>query len=143
MNAIVTRISEIIKHSRLNDRQFEIKIGKATGYINSLKKRNSFPSSEVILDIVKSFPEYSLNWIMTGKGSMLKTEELSLVEDAESTYVKNSSDLIKSLNSHIIDIVRDEIEEHLKPINEDMVILLKRSMNQSAVKQSKKKEEGR
>lgn len=40
--------------------------------INRLKKDNTSPSYEIILDITNKFEDISVDWLITGKGNMLK-----------------------------------------------------------------------
>lgn len=40
--------------------------------INRLKKKENKPSYEIILDIVNKFEEIDANWLISGKGNMLK-----------------------------------------------------------------------
>ena len=58
MTRIIDRITEIIHDERINDRRFEIIIGKSASYLNSLRKKNSSPSTDVILTIIEHFPKY-------------------------------------------------------------------------------------
>lgn len=44
--------------------------------INRLKKQDTNPSYEIIQDIVNTFEEIDANWLITGKGQMLKKENV-------------------------------------------------------------------
>lgn len=45
--------------------------------INRLKKENTSPSYEIIIDITNKFEEINPEWLLTGKGEMLKTPKES------------------------------------------------------------------
>ena len=79
MTRIVDRITEIIDDERLNDRRFEKIIGKSSSYLNSLRKKNTSPSVDVMLTILENFPKYNLHWLMTGEGKKLAQDSESIV----------------------------------------------------------------
>jgi len=39
--------------------------------INRLKKDNTYPSYEILIDISNKFEDVNMNWLLTGKGEML------------------------------------------------------------------------
>lgn len=68
--------------------------------INRLKTIGNNPSYEIISDIVNKFEEIDANWLITGKGSMLKTVESSIHVDknltADGPNEKNDSEYWKN-----------------------------------------------
>lgn len=46
--------------------------------INRLKKENSNPSVEILKDISNKFEDVSVEWLLTGKGNMLKNEQKTI-----------------------------------------------------------------
>ncbi|TXE18587.1 hypothetical protein ES692_05970 [Psychroserpens burtonensis] len=140
MNSIVERIAHVAHDTRLNDRQFEMKIGKSTGYLNSIKKRDSYPSVEVILDIVKCFPKYSLEWLMTGKGEMIVSDRNNMVQEFGADYSKPANDFLPALEKYITAIVEKTIEAPINELNHDLLKLLRIDLNNKKNDTNSKKE---
>ena len=69
-----------------------------------LVKRNSNPGADVLADFSKSFPHYSLEWLLTGEGTMLKKEYPS---EKETHSLANSMEETISLQVLHADIKRD------------------------------------
>ena len=85
---IVNRIIEIQKEVTKSQRSFELSIGKTSGYLNVIQKNNSTPGVDLILRIIEVYPEYNLNWIMTGKGEKYnKDVEVNKVSESRSHYI--------------------------------------------------------
>ena len=70
---IVSRIRQIIEYKQVSERRFCIKIGVSNGFLSKVKDIGS----EKVKKIVDAYPEISTNWLITGKGDMLKKEELN------------------------------------------------------------------
>lgn len=75
---IIERIHEILKDTGISTRKFELSIGKSSGYLNTSNKSKSDVGAQVILSIIKKYPEYNLIWLMTGEGDMKAPNELKL-----------------------------------------------------------------
>lgn len=70
------RIIQIIDYKGIKN--VNIFATKYLGYdapqkINRLKKSENNPSFEILTDIVNKFEEIDANWLLTGKGEMLKS----------------------------------------------------------------------
>lgn len=66
------RIRLFLKESGISQRKFEISIGKSNGYVNNIVKTISV---DVLNNITKAYPELNAEWLMTGEGSMLKSQQ--------------------------------------------------------------------
>jgi transcriptional regulator with XRE-family HTH domain len=56
-------------------RDFAAKIGVSTSMITEIVKGRSNVGASALQNIVIAFDEFNADWILTGKGEMLKTEE--------------------------------------------------------------------
>ncbi|SEG62444.1 hypothetical protein [Sphingobacterium lactis] len=70
------RIIQIIDYKGIKN--VNIFATKCLGYdapqkINRLKKPENNPSFEILIDIVNKFEEIDANWLLTGRGDMLKS----------------------------------------------------------------------
>lgn len=63
------RIKQIIEEKDLSISKFERIIGAGQNAVSTCLRRHSSVSHEVLIGIAKNFPEYSLDWILTGKNA--------------------------------------------------------------------------
>ncbi|HOK37448.1 MAG TPA: helix-turn-helix transcriptional regulator [Bacteroidales bacterium] len=117
------RIAKIIKSRGLTSAKFAEEIGvQASGISHILSGRNN-PSTDLILKILKRFPDISTDWLLLGEGSMYKNEsateipgniksKLPIQKDLFSTIVADEKENanIKTVNSELTDEV-DKQEE--------------------------------
>lgn len=66
------RLKEVRDYAKMGQTNFEKHTGISGGYFNNLK---SSIGSDTVLKIVDKFPELNIDWLITGKGSMLKSAE--------------------------------------------------------------------
>lgn len=65
------RLIRFIAHKNISQRRFEMSIGVSNGYINSI--RTSIQPDKV-QSIALQYPELNTGWLLTGEGSMLRTD---------------------------------------------------------------------
>ena len=84
------RISLLIENqSNNNQKKFAEMIGFAPQVVsNIVSGRKSKPSFEVLTAIISSFDDLSVEWLITGKGEMLKSsiEEENIIKEDASGY---------------------------------------------------------
>jgi phage repressor protein C with HTH and peptisase S24 domain len=68
--SVTDRIREIIEYKNISARQFCIDVGIANGYLDKVKD----VGSEKLLKILNTYPEINPEWLLTGKGEMLRKE---------------------------------------------------------------------
>lgn len=66
------RIIAYIKRKKTNVHNFERAAGLSNGYVSQLKNQ---PSPQKLRDILAAFPDLDKVWLMTGEGTMLKTDQ--------------------------------------------------------------------
>ena len=76
MSNIVSRIKEFVDYKGLSVRKFEEKVGFSNGAFASQYKNNGSIGSDKIENILQSYPEINVIWLLTGEGEMLKEEEI-------------------------------------------------------------------
>ncbi|MDR2148530.1 MAG: XRE family transcriptional regulator [Tannerella sp.] len=74
-NTLINRIRHIIKSEKLSVDRFAERIDYNANTIKTLFGRGSNPSIELIQKISKEFPQYSLEWLVSNEGEMLKPNE--------------------------------------------------------------------
>lgn len=76
-DALLQRIKSVISDTGMTDRQFALKIGFNYNTLNNyLIGKRSAISTNLLACIVSTFGHISATWLLTGQGSMLKSENL-------------------------------------------------------------------
>lgn len=112
-----------------SQRAFELSIGKTSGYLNVLQKRNSIPSAEVVATIILKYPKYSAHWILTGEGSKyVNADQKSIVNEEKAIYEieKDKFKILKTFFSeeynalnNKLDLIHKENTEILNLLNKE------------------------
>lgn len=69
--SVKERIIEYLDYKKISKSEFGREIGVSSAYISSMRK--SFQPDK-IQSIASKYPDLDINWLLTGKGSMLKEE---------------------------------------------------------------------
>jgi len=72
------RLMEFVEHLKITASEFQMSIGVSTGYIGSIRKSIGIDILEQISNV---YPQLNLEWLMTGKGSMIKSDQKSVASD--------------------------------------------------------------
>ncbi len=117
------RILQIIKHYDIGSVNNFAKnyLGYAASEkINRLRKEGNNPSYEIILDISNKFEDIDLNWLITGKGYMLKSEcyKKNWNLEEESINYERMNDLQNKidLDDEKMTLLDNYIEEKIKSV---------------------------
>lgn len=68
------RLDKYMEYKGLNDNRITVEAGVSNGLIGKARKRGSL-SQDNISKILYAYPELDANWLLTGKGSMLNSNE--------------------------------------------------------------------
>lgn len=122
------RIIQYVEYRKISARKFSVSIGASPGYVNAISKSIQ---PDKLSRISELYPDLNTEWLMTGKGSMLKSEntEIPAYEIEQPDLNFTNMDLQRLLSA---------IEQHgeeLKKQGErlDRVLDLVTSSNQSRV----------
>ena len=91
MTTFFKRLLQIIEYQgfkNLNDFALNGLKYDSSSKLNRLKKENTSPSVEILLDISNKFQNINLDWLLTGKGEMLKSNGLNEVAEPKDVYHK-------------------------------------------------------
>ena len=93
MNTINFRISQIITYFGMNQNSFSKKIGMDNNVTigNIVKGRKNKPSYDVIEKIILTFDSINSDWLITGKGEMIKGSNINsnTISEPQKEYNKN------------------------------------------------------
>ena len=137
MKTIVQRIREIARDLNIGEGRFEISLGLSVGYLNITHKRTGDPGVSILKNLVETYPEYSLNWIITGEGSMKVANPLILNADT-SGYNKEASAFQKSMIKLVEQVVAGNGDPKFEALNDSVLRLMKRDLKKKEINIHKK-----
>ena len=79
---IKSRIYSFLQYSKITPAEFERKTGLSNGYLNNIKNT---VGADKVNKIMLAYPSLNLEWLITGKGEMLKTCKDSLATTVVNT----------------------------------------------------------
>ena len=74
---MIRRLEQFIKNQGLSVRSFEQSIGASDGMIRRAIKNNTDIQSKWLSITADIYPNLDINWLLTGRGFMLKSESTS------------------------------------------------------------------
>ena len=83
---MIERLGQFIQNQGLSVRAFEQSIGASDGMIRRAINNHTDIQSKWLLSIAENYPRLSIDWLITGRGSMLKeatSKEPELAESAD------------------------------------------------------------
>lgn len=123
MPDISTRIDAFIKSRNMSVRSFEMKISASNGLIGRSISKNTDIGASWLAKIMAAFPEINSEWLLTGKGDMLKKNMYIMSGNRHGRVVepefKYTSDLERStVNNTVSPETDSESGLYLVPIYE-------------------------
>lgn len=79
MSGVKDRILQFIKFEKLTTVEFEKSIGVSNGYVTSISRSIQPDKLGIISDV---YPQLNIEWLLIGKGSMLKASQPSTVQQS-------------------------------------------------------------
>lgn len=83
---IIERIRQIIDSENISVETFSKTTGISKYTLDSMFKKGTNPSFDNLNKIISAFAQYSLDWLMTGKGEMKKTTSAEFVSRINESY---------------------------------------------------------
>lgn len=109
---------QFIAYAGLSARQFDLSIGASNGYTLRMKKNKASIGSDVIENIIKTYPQLNLVWLITGEGEMIRQEEEILDFDDLPLDRKKEIELI--IEEKIKERQEQELKRLLKEVTEEI-----------------------
>lgn len=120
MKGILSRIQQIADHENLKITALERKIGASKGVLSRAINNGTDIQSKWIQIIAENYPHYNIEWLITGKGEMIKStfhgKEVSdktidrLIEEIKQLITENT--ILKIENKTLMD-QNDQLIEKL------------------------------
>lgn len=97
--AVQCRIRQIMERQNLNAGAFAESIGVAQATISQILRGRNMPSTDVLLRLHQRYPDVSLDWLLTGKGSLEECGELTENTDFDyPLFAENAINSTKEAN---------------------------------------------
>lgn len=90
------RLDKFMKYKGLNDNRITVEVGISNGLIGKARKRGSL-SQDNISKILYTYSDLDANWLMTGKGNMLKGKDREQVVAEPAHTYRRTKDKIHPL----------------------------------------------
>lgn len=84
---IMHRINQISKNEDITITYLEKKIGASKGVLSRALKNDTDIQVKWVIKIVENYPQYNTDWLLTGKGEMLKENTKPPEIDDRDAYI--------------------------------------------------------
>ncbi|MDR2683905.1 MAG: hypothetical protein LBB53_00810 [Prevotellaceae bacterium] len=125
-NNIKTRFILFLKYLGIGQTQFEKKCDISRGTINNIKDGVSSPN---LKKVIETYPELSLEWLVTGKGEMLRSDKKT--DKNLPVAVKNSEGIplipieaMAGFGTGEVQVLEYECERYIIPMFKDAEFLI-------------------
>lgn len=100
MDTARKRIIDFIENQSIRPKDFLLKTGLAKGFVDRSHQKSGI--TDIYLSkILDSFPELNAEWLVTGKGNMLKTNNLDLRKESTIQNEPEPNTMISLLNKQL------------------------------------------
>lgn len=115
----IDRLMKFIAFAGLSARQFDLSIGAANGYTLRMRKNNASIGSDVIENIINVYPQINVEWLITGKGEMLKEQD-DFSFDYDKLPLSKKIEIEKIIEEKIKAKHQLEIKQLLKEVTDEI-----------------------
>lgn len=105
MGNILLRIQKIASHEGITIGALERKIGASKGVLSRAINNGTDIQSKWVQIIVENYPQYSADWLLTGRGEMLSSEASAPPPTAQNPAQHDA------LVGRLLDTVKEQAEE--------------------------------
>jgi hypothetical protein len=122
----IDRLMAFIENSELSARQFDLSIGASNGYILRMKKNNASIGSDVIENIIKTYPQLNIIWLLTGKGQMLNQPETPEFNDFDEIPLSRQREIERIIEEKIRERQDEERKRLLREVSKEIELAQKK-----------------
>lgn len=141
MENILYRIELLTKKEGVTITALERKIGASKGVLSRALNNNTDIQAKWIQSIVENYPQYSPEWLLTGKGSMLKSDyknDTGFIETENSKLVRDLIDKNERLSQRIGELVNENahLRKNIMELQAEINVLKKEMANKNTQRNS-------
>ncbi|MCV6629087.1 MAG: hypothetical protein OIF50_04420 [Flavobacteriaceae bacterium] len=104
----IDRITLFINHLGISVRKFDMSIGASNGYTLRMKKNRASVGSDMLERIAEKYPSISIDWLITGEGSMLRD---NLKINLDKDLFENMS--MENLEQKVVEKIKEKQKQDL------------------------------
>ncbi len=121
MDTARKRIIDFIENQSIRPKDFLLKTGLAKGFVDRSHQKSGI--SDINLSkILESYPNLNAEWLVTGKGNMLKPHHPDVVEENTSPYQPEPNTMISLLQKQLA------LLEETKELQSEKIIRLEKEL---------------
>ena len=109
---IKDRARIFVKSQQTTMKAFEESINASNGYINNISRSISLEK----IDLVEKYPILNIEWLLTGKGDMLKP--LSDLSEPELQYINEDAETRASITAKVLVKIDASVSHLLQEVSE-------------------------
>lgn len=109
--SVKDRIKIFVEYQKMTVSAFEKSINSSNGYVNSISKSIGLDKIELILE---NYPKLNVEWLLTGKGSMLKDD----IKSRLSQNITGNSNIQSGNDTSITGDTSQQVKELQKQLKE-------------------------
>ena len=117
----IDRLMQFIQQAGLSARQFDISIGAANGYTLRMKKNRASIGSDVIENIVRTYPQLNVSWLITGEGEMLKPKATTEPIEFEELPLEKQKEIEEIIEKKIRERHEAELKNLLEEVTQEII----------------------
>lgn len=89
------RIGDFVQYTKMSARKFALECGLSQPTFDKHIRGTAQPNAVTLMGIAKRFPELSLDWLLLGKGDMLKKD--SGIDEVETRHTERLLKLVDTI----------------------------------------------
>lgn len=129
MNEILLIFSAVAKNENISITALEKSIGASKGVLTRAIKNGTDIQVKWLIALVDNYPQYNPEWILTGKGSMLRQQEMDdlhhINEEVEDYHLREKISVLQE-RIEILKMANDALKENNNFLKEIKLLLEKR-----------------
>ena len=116
----IDRLMQFIKYAGLSARQFDLSIGASNGYTLRMSKNRASIGSDVIENILRTYPDLNVVWLLTGEGPMLKSQQDDEILDFDKLSPEKKKEIEQIIEIKIKERQREELKNLLREVADEI-----------------------
>ena len=116
----INRLMQFINYSGLSARQFDLSIGASNGYTLRMSKNRASIGSDVIENILRTYPDLNVVWLLTGEGTMLKSQQEDEILDFDKLSPEKQKEIEQIIEIKIKERQREELKDLLREVADEI-----------------------
>lgn len=111
------RIMLIMKEKKMNKNSLSKALGLSQPALKKIEEKQNLPSFKLLFEIISVFSDISAEWLVNGKGSMLKNSVSTVPEEVHDTALT----VVETMKNRIIDL-ESQLREKDKQVSDLIAI---------------------